>query len=107
MIHHHKLTMKASSLFSFIGVSLQAVAALPQAVPRATTCTSPKLRKEWSQATRAEQDSYIQAALCLATKPSRLGLQTTLYDDFGWVHAKLFSLSENWFHPSIFFRFPR
>jgi len=57
-------------------------------------CTSPKLRKEWSKATRAEQQSYIDAALCLATKPSRLGLNTTLYDDFGWIHGILFGESE-------------
>lgn len=89
--------MKALAFFSLLGVSLQAVAALPQVAPRAT-CTSPKLRKEWSKATRAEQTSYIKAALCLATKPSRIGLQSTLYDDFGWVHANLFSLSKNKIH---------
>ncbi|KAK1828919.1 hypothetical protein QBC39DRAFT_384610 [Podospora conica] len=85
--------MKTLSLVSLVGISLQAVTAatLPQVAPRAA-CTSPKVRKEWSQATRAEQTSYIKAALCLATKPSRIGLESTLYDDFGWVHADLFSL---------------
>jgi hypothetical protein len=61
---------------------------------RQQQCTSPKLRKEWSKATRAEQQSYIDAALCLATKPSRLGLNTTLYDDFGWIHGILFGESK-------------
>ena len=28
------------------------------------------------------------AVLCLATKPSKVGLNTTLYDDFTWVHAR-------------------
>jgi len=62
---------------------------------RQQQCTSPKLRKEWSKATRAEQQSYIDAALCLATKPSRLGLNTTLYDDFGWIHGILFGESKH------------
>jgi hypothetical protein len=62
---------------------------------RQQQCNSPKLRKEWSKATRAEQQSYIDAALCLATKPSRLGLNTTLYDDFGWIHGILFGESKH------------
>ena len=52
-------------------------------------CTNPVVRKEWGAATDAEKLSYINAALCLATKPSRLGLATTLYDDFGFVHNNL------------------
>jgi len=55
------------------------------------TCTSPKVRKNWAKATSAEKKSYINAVLCLATKPSRLRISThnTLYDDFGYVHAQL------------------
>ncbi|KAH8678672.1 hypothetical protein BGZ60DRAFT_525419 [Tricladium varicosporioides] len=53
------------------------------------TCTNPVKRKEWSAATAAERASYTKAVLCLATKPSRIGLATTLYDDFAWVHNKL------------------
>jgi hypothetical protein len=41
------------------------------------------------------RDSYIQAVLCLAKKPSRIGLNTTLYDDFSWVHMTLFDESMN------------
>jgi tyrosinase len=62
--------------------------------PRQTTaCSSPKLRKDWAAATDAEKQSYIDAVLCLATKPSRLNVSThtTLYDDFGYVHAHLSS----------------
>ncbi|KAI4592726.1 hypothetical protein KJ359_010485 [Pestalotiopsis sp. 9143b] len=32
---------------------------------------------------------YIAAVQCLATKESVLDLDSTLYDDFAWVHAKL------------------
>jgi len=55
------------------------------------TCTSPKLRKDWAKATSAEKRSYIDAVLCLATKPTKLRISThkTLYDDFGYIHAKL------------------
>ncbi|KAK0638575.1 monooxygenase [Cercophora newfieldiana] len=58
-----------------------------------TACTSPKVRKNWAVATDAEKKSYINAVLCLATKPSRLNISThtTLYDDFGYVHAHLSS----------------
>ncbi|KAK3356861.1 monooxygenase [Lasiosphaeria hispida] len=59
--------------------------------PRQKTCTSPKVRKSWAKATNPEKRSYINAALCLATKPSRLRVPThsTLYDDFGYIHAQL------------------
>ena len=56
---------------------------------RQTNCTDPVVRKEWGAATDAEKSSYINAVLCLAKKPSRLGLSTTLYDDFGYIHNKL------------------
>ncbi|KAH6856124.1 monooxygenase [Chaetomium sp. MPI-CAGE-AT-0009] len=83
--------MKFLQTVALVAASLHAALALPPSTLRRQTCTSPKLRKEWSQATRAEQTSYIQAALCLATKPSRLGLSSTLYDDFARVHDILFS----------------
>jgi len=55
------------------------------------TCTSPKKRKNWADATDTEKQAYIDAVLCLATKPSRLDVPThsSLYDDFGYVYAKL------------------
>ncbi|KAK5659836.1 hypothetical protein OQA88_13299, partial [Cercophora sp. LCS_1] len=58
---------------------------------RQSTCTSPKVRKDWAKASDAEKQSYINAVLCLAETPSRLNIPThsTLYDDFGYVHAQL------------------
>jgi tyrosinase len=58
--------------------------------PRAI-CANPVLRKEWSAATASERASYTKAVLCLATKKSKLGLKSTLYDDFPWVHNQLFN----------------
>lgn len=82
--------------FTLLAASLSAALALPSDIsPRQSACTSPKLRKEWSKATRAEQQSYIKAVLCLATKPSRIGLETTLYDDFAYVHSSLTMQSES------------
>ncbi|KAK4446660.1 hypothetical protein QBC34DRAFT_356297 [Podospora aff. communis PSN243] len=61
------------------------------AAHQTTSCTSPKVRKSWAAATDAEKRSYIDAVLCLPTKPSRLNIAThdNLYDDFGYIHAKL------------------
>jgi tyrosinase len=86
--------MKLIQTLALVSASLHAALALPPSTPRRQACTSPKLRKEWGQATPAEKTSYIQAALCLATKPSRLGLSSTLYDDFARVHDILFGQSK-------------
>ncbi|KAK1831521.1 hypothetical protein QBC39DRAFT_92827 [Podospora conica] len=89
--------MKLLQSLALLSASLNAALALPSDIsPRQSTCTSPKLRKNWSKATRAEQQSYISAVLCLAKKPSRLGLDTTLYDDFAWVHSTLTMQIHGW-----------
>lgn len=91
----NRIDTKLLQSFTVLSASLSAALALPSDIsPRQSTCTSPNLRKEWSKATRAEQQSYIKAVLCLATKPSRIGLQTTLYDDFAYVHSSLTMQSE-------------
>ena len=80
-----QLSMKTSSiLFGAIAMASSVFAA--PVVERAT-CTNPSLRKSWNDATTSERSSYIKAVLCLATKPSKLGHNTTLYDDFTYVHA--------------------
>ncbi|KAF3063763.1 Tyrosinase [Daldinia childiae] len=71
--------------------------ALPAAVaasitpPRspAVTCENPTIRKEWRSLSSDERDSYISAVHCLAKQPSKLGLDTTQYDDFPFVHNAL------------------
>lgn len=61
----------------------------------AASCTNPGQRREWRTLSTAEQEEYISAVKCLATKPSRLNLTTTLYDDFPYVHNELNSNSQS------------
>ena len=50
------------------------------------SCTHPVVRKEWRTLSTPEKHNYIDAVLCLATKPSEIGLGTTRYDDFAYSH---------------------
>lgn len=61
------------------------------AVPfdRNGTCKDPVVRQEWRQLPEGTRQSYLEAVKCLKTMPSRLGLETSLYDDFPYVHAHL------------------
>jgi hypothetical protein len=43
-------------------------------------------RREWRTLTLLERHEYLDAVRCLKTRPSRLGLNHTLYDDFPWIH---------------------
>ncbi|KAM0327201.1 hypothetical protein ACHAQA_006334 [Verticillium albo-atrum] len=70
-------------VFALIG----AAAAVP--LQQNVTCKDPVLRQEWRQLSEATRQSYLAAVKCLKTKPSRLGLETSLYDDFPYVHARL------------------
>lgn len=59
-------------------------------IPRqATNCTNPEKRVEWRQMTADNQQQYVASVLCLKTKSSRIGLSTSLYDDFPYVHVQL------------------
>lgn len=66
-------------------VSFAAAAATPYKNP-SPTCKSPVKRVEWRELKDTDKQSYINAVKCLKTKPSRLGLKTSLYDDFAYVH---------------------
>ena len=50
------------------------------------SCQEPPIRREWRTLTLVEKNDYIRAVRCLASKPSTLGINGTLYDDFPWVH---------------------
>ena len=84
MVAIKNLLVSLSTLSALLSTCLAAPAAEARA-----TCTNPILRKEWSAATAGERSSYLNAVLCLAKKPSRIGLTTTLYDDFAYVHNQL------------------
>ncbi|EKD16899.1 monooxygenase [Drepanopeziza brunnea f. sp. 'multigermtubi' MB_m1] len=87
---------------SLIALTLSALPTLTTATPTTTTtgtrtahifrrsnCTNPSVRREWRSLPRDEQISYVDAVLCLTTKPSRISLSTPLYDDFAYVHSQL------------------
>ena len=50
-------------------------------------CVSPETRRPWRSLSRAERVEFIDAILCLSTKPSFLIPNTTIYDDFTRIHA--------------------
>ncbi|CAG8954776.1 hypothetical protein HYFRA_00004701 [Hymenoscyphus fraxineus] len=56
--------------------------------PKATFCEPLSIRQEWRQLSIPARKSYLEAVKCLTTKPSRLNLTTSLYDDFTVVHKK-------------------
>ncbi|KAK4442953.1 hypothetical protein QBC34DRAFT_443795 [Podospora aff. communis PSN243] len=78
-------------LFIQFALLAAAVSALPSSTKLAArqTCTSPRLRKAWSQATDEEKLAYLDAAVCVTKKPSKLNPKATLHDDFAYTHALL------------------
>ncbi|KAK7968824.1 hypothetical protein PG988_007897 [Apiospora saccharicola] len=79
--------MKFLSMLVAAGAVAPAIA-LPAVEPRAATCTNPAKKVEWRQLSAEDQQSYTKAVLCLKTKPSKMGLETSLYDDFPNVHFR-------------------
>lgn len=59
-----------------------------------STCSDPVQRVEWRTMSAETRKQYIDAVLCLKTKPSGIGLDTSRYDDFPYVHTKLDKSSE-------------
>jgi hypothetical protein len=83
--------MKFLQLTTLFGAAL----AVPADLNSRQTCTTPKLRKDWAKATTAEKTAYLNAAVCVTKKPSRLGLaNATLQDDFAYTHAVLYNQSK-------------
>lgn len=54
----------------------------------------PPLRHEWRALSEEEKMDFIGAVQCLTQRPSKLGLNTTRYDDFVYVHVNLYSESK-------------
>lgn len=52
-------------------------------------CKEPPIRREWRALTLSERIDFFQAVNCLSTKPSRWGLNGTLYDDFALLHGRI------------------
>ena len=57
--------------------------------PPPGVCRDPPKRKEWRQLDGSEKRAYIDAVKCLHHKPSGLGLNGTLHDDFAYIHRNV------------------
>lgn len=51
-------------------------------------CHSPSVRNEWRSLNQTQQNNYITAVKCLMTLPSVFEQQTSIYDDFVYVHTQ-------------------
>jgi tyrosinase len=77
-----------SILVSSLCLASSAVAAaLPASAPK--TCKNPIVRKEWKQLSIPQKRAYIDAVLCLASKPAISGIEGAInrFDDFQAVHS--------------------
>ncbi|KAH9904286.1 hypothetical protein F4778DRAFT_731979 [Xylariomycetidae sp. FL2044] len=85
--------MRTNSLTRVVALSALGFFSLTTGTPirgqRQAACTEPAVREEWRTLSDDIKAEYISAVKCLATKPSRLGLDSSLYDDFPWVHSQL------------------
>lgn len=50
------------------------------------TCKSSSLPREWRSLAIEEKLEYIESVKCLRDRPSALGLNHMLFDDFPWIH---------------------
>lgn len=83
--------MKFTSILALAGAITPAIAAPAKSDK---TCSNPAKRIEWRELDAADQQGYIDAVLCLKTRPSRMGLKSSLYDDFPHLHFQLNSWSK-------------
>ena len=58
-------------------------------VAQAVPCQEPTIRQEWRDLSASERSSYVAAVQCLRERPSIVGLDQSLYDDFPWVHSRV------------------
>lgn len=49
-------------------------------------CVNPQKRPAWHELSVSEKMEYIRAVNCLPTKPSYIHPNSTVYDDFTWLH---------------------
>ena len=56
--------------------------------PSQSWCQSPSVRREWRTLSVQEKQAYLDAVSCLRARPSRLGLNQSLYEDFPYFHTR-------------------
>jgi hypothetical protein len=75
---------------ALIGISATATFRFTQGAaktcPTNPQCFRPEIRREWRTLSRADRNEYIAAVQCLATLPSKVHNNGSLYDDFPRVH---------------------
>ena len=54
--------------------------------PPSKKCVNPQRRPAWHELTIPQRLEYIKAVNCLATKESYINPNSTLYDDYTWMH---------------------
>ncbi|KAF2272786.1 Di-copper centre-containing protein, partial [Westerdykella ornata] len=52
-------------------------------------CSDVRIRREWRNLPLWQRDEYLHSVRCLKSKPSRIGLNHSLYDDFPWTHSRV------------------
>jgi len=75
------------------------------AIPRQESkgCVNPVKRVEFRTLDKTLRKEYTDAVMCLTKKPSSIGLKTSLYDDFTYVHTHL-NRESTYLHPKAFSR---
>lgn len=61
---------------------------------KSRTCRDPAVRQEWRSLSFLQRREYISAVRCLQNRPSTIGLDHTLHDEFTWIHSRLGNFSK-------------
>jgi hypothetical protein len=68
-------------------VTVLAICGWIYSVSRPRACGKETTRHEWQSLSTPQKHEYLTAVQCLKTRPSKLGMNHTLYDDFPFVHS--------------------
>ncbi|KAL1852026.1 hypothetical protein VTK73DRAFT_9321 [Phialemonium thermophilum] len=86
--------MRSLATYPFVFVLLAMLSVVAYAVPKSSEkdesiCVSPKKRRSWHTLSDDDKRAYLDAEVCLMSKPSVLGLRAsrTRFDDFQSVHV--------------------
>lgn len=57
-------------------------------------CVEPGKRRSWATLSKDERLEYIRAVKCLAERPSYINPNSTVYDDFSYIHITMGNASK-------------
>ncbi|ORY61246.1 uncharacterized protein BCR38DRAFT_30466 [Pseudomassariella vexata] len=92
MVSIHFQLLSVLCISSFVsaapGLNPQQLRQQQQQGQQATACTNPTQRKAWHKLTNVEKKDYVDATLCLMSKPATMGWEgaTTRWDELTYVH---------------------